>query len=376
MLKAIIVLALVASLSLGVHIPLTKRTVSKLEMDAKKDYLLSEVFGEEMEAAMNSNDHVNLPIKDYSDTQYVAEVTIGNPPQSFQVVPDTGSSDLWVYSSRCYFSISCWLHSYYKARKSDTYHKNGKHFALGYGSGSARGHWSNDDVSFAGLEAENYRFGEVTLVSGLAFIFGHLDGILGLAFDSISTDNYPVFFEAADLEDRSFSFLLGHLDEESYLVAPGVDEDFFEGDLQYHDVIEEKYWSLNMTDIRVAGTSIEGASGFKGVIDSGTSLIAGDKSLINPILAQIGKIDQSCKDLSGHPDVSFEFDGVEYTLTPEDYIVRVKSFLGEACVNGFTAANFGGNFPYLIIGDVLMRKFYTHFDMNNKRVGFAPAVHA
>ncbi|CAI2372525.1 unnamed protein product [Moneuplotes crassus] len=375
MYKAVVVLALLASVSLAVHIPLTKRSISKLEIDAKRSFLQSPEFEQEMESALRSNDQTNLPIKDYTDTQYVAEVTVGNPPQSFMVVPDTGSSDLWIYSSSCYFSLSCYLHNYYKHKRSDTFHKNGKKFYLGYGSGSASGHWSNDEVNFAGLTAEDFRFGEVTSVKGISFIMGHLDGILGLAFNTISTDNFPVFFEAADLEDRSFSFKLGHTDEESFLVAPGVDEDLFTGELQYHNVIEEKYWSLNMTDIKVGGNSIEGAEGYKGVIDSGTSLIVGDQKLIDPILAQIGDIDQTCKDLSGHPDITITFDSVEYTLTPEDYIVRVKSFLGEACVCGFMSAKFATNFPYLIIGDVLMRKYYTHFNMNDKTVGFALANH-
>ena len=51
------------------------------------------------------------------------------------MVFDTGSSNLWVPSTRCK-SIACWLHSRFDATQSSSYKANGTEFAIRYGTGS------------------------------------------------------------------------------------------------------------------------------------------------------------------------------------------------------------------------------------------------
>lgn len=44
---------------------------------------------------------------DYGDFEYVTNITLGTPPQQFVVVPDTGSSNLWVPGLNCKFVEPC-----------------------------------------------------------------------------------------------------------------------------------------------------------------------------------------------------------------------------------------------------------------------------
>jgi len=101
------------------------------------------------------------------NTQYFVDVKIGTPGQVFTMVPDTGSSNLWVYSQKCW-AIPCFTHAKYDSSKSSTYVKNGEKFDITYGSGSISGTVS-EDVAHFGDSTSNMQFGEITSVSGLAF---------------------------------------------------------------------------------------------------------------------------------------------------------------------------------------------------------------
>lgn len=136
-----------------------------------------------------------VKINNYMDAQYYGTVQIGTPAQSFTVIFDTGSSNLWVPSTSCPLTqLACQVHTKFNPKKSSTFEKNGTEFSITYGSGGVSGIWAEDTVAIGGLSATGVTFGQATSLKGISFLASKFDGILGMAFSAISVDNItPVF---------------------------------------------------------------------------------------------------------------------------------------------------------------------------------------
>lgn len=134
-------------------------------------------------------------------------------------MPDTGSSNLWVYASDCH-SIPCMTHDTFNPKNSSTYAADGQAFVIQYGSGGVTGIVDKDDATL-GAGTAMMSFGAVNKVSGPTFYVSKMDGILGLAYNTISVDKLPTFVDQMNIDDKSFSFYMKNNPEESYMILPG-----------------------------------------------------------------------------------------------------------------------------------------------------------
>ncbi|OVA03402.1 Peptidase A1 [Macleaya cordata] len=256
----------------------------------------------------DSGDDTNIDIvalKNYMDAQYFGEIGVGSPPQNFSVIFDTGSSNLWVPSSKC-SSVSCLFHSKYKSSESNTYKKNGKSASLQYGTGAISGFFSEDNVKIGDFAVKNQEFIEATNETGGTFLLAKFDGILGLGFQDISVGNAePVWYNMVKqglVKDPVFSFWFNRnaRDEEEEggeIVFGGVDSNHHKGEHTYVPVTQKGYWQVNYQHFLYLGFC---AGGCSAIADSGTSLLAGPANIIAEINHAIGAsasgpISQECK---------------------------------------------------------------------------------
>lgn len=336
----------------------------------------------------------NVQITDFEDAQYYGPITIGTPGQPFKVVFDTGSSNLWVPSHKCsIFDLACDLHNQYNQEKSSTYIPNGQNFTIQYGSGGEiAGSLANDNVNIGGLEIKNQTFAQITTEKGISWIAAKFDGILGFAFESISVDHVtPVWYNLMSqglVEQPIFGVWLSSNPQGQnggILTLGGLDSARYTGTFTFAPLISETYWEFEVTDFQLAGKSMGWCSGGEkchAIADTGTSLIVGPVKEIGELNTKLGAIQvgaeaifTNCTATANLPSVDVVISGTTFTLTPEDYVLKVSEFGKTICLSGFGGIDLPPNIgPLYILGDVFIRTYYTQFDFKGQKVGFAKAV--
>ncbi|GAA5846218.1 hypothetical protein JCM9279_005863 [Rhodotorula babjevae] len=321
-----------------------------------------------------------VPLTNYLNAQYFSEITLGTPPQSFKVILDTGSANLWVPSTRC-SSIACFLHSKYDATASSTYKANGTEFKIQYGTGSLEGVISNDVMTIGDLEIKKQDFAESTVEPGLTFAFGKFDGILGLAYDTISVQHVvPPFYNMLNqglLDEPVFAFWMGSDPDQGEATFGGVDERHYTGKIDYVPVRRKGYWEVELEKVKFGDETLE-LENTGAAIDTGTSLIALPTDLAEIINRDIGAkkgwngaYTVECSTVPSLPSLTMYFGGKPYQLDSKDYILEVQG----TCMSAFQGLDIPAPMgPIWIVGDVFLRKFYTVYDHGRNAVGFAKSA--
>jgi hypothetical protein len=239
---------------------------------------------------------------------------------------------------------------------------------------------------------------------GLAYALGKFDGILGLAFSSISIDNTPTVFESAikqNIVDQPiFAFYLGD-NGPGELTFGGYDSSKFEGNLTYVKLDAATYWQIKMDSVAFGDRYKTGDdNALTAIVDSGTSLLTGPKKEVAKLANAAGAIPNimgeytiDCKLVPDLPELVITIDGKDYPIPGKDLVMQAQG----TCLFAVMGMDFPKGGPAWILGDVFMvsvptltaaldlshsryltirpsnaqRSYYTVFNYLDETIGFA-----
>jgi len=327
--------------------------------------------------------------------QYLAPVQIGTPPQTVNLNLDTGSSDLWVFSSVTP-DYQREGHAYYDIEKSSTAERlDGHVWSMIYGDGSSSsGHVYFDHVSIGGIDVERQAVEVATRVSPAFAIDKASSGIVGLGFDSInqvSPTPQKTFFSNA-MDDLSLPLFTANLNK----AEPGnynfgfLDETEFIGPISFIDIDPSQgFWQFEATGFSVCGGSASGngtnSTSFvslphTAIADTGTTLLMLPAAIVEAYYAQV----ESARYLSTRGGYAFDCNETlpDLTLHIGTYKAVIPGELmnfapndtddwatAKECYGGLQSSE---NFPFAIYGGIFFKAQFTVFHGGDKKLGFAP----
>jgi len=317
-------------------------------------------------------------------SQFFGTITIGTPPQSFKVLIQTGSSNLWVPSANCNnTNANCFAHNKFSADSSSTYKPNGTEFNILYHTGEVSGYLSIDTVNIGGLNIKNQTFGEaINMVIESPF-----DGFLGLgpsvfAVDGVDPPFYNLFKQGL-IEEPTFSFYLkphSARPEVGEVIFGGSDPKHYKGDFTYVQFIDPLfYWQFEIDGITIGETTVCNEI-ISAITATGDSYISGPTDQVNTINEAIGatlirtgkykgNYKVSCDALPNLPTLAFTIGGKQFELNGNEYIRR---FSHSICLSGFAGLDIPPPYgPLWVLGEAFFGRYYTEFDLENTRIGFA-----
>lgn len=358
-------------------------------------------------------------ITDYRITKkYLGTVNIGTPPQEFEVVYDTGSSDLWVASrSPDARAFRGWKEidgmDMYDSEKSNTSLPvpGSSSWYIGYGTGNVSGFLTRDVAQVGDdreLRAERQVFGEGAKPAAIFYQSGHvIEGIFGLGFQAINVADHwggttlmDTLHAEGRVPRRVFSFYMD--DDEGgdgavFIVGPPEADRYAPHGIAYADVARDngklRTWSVVTDGLMVGSSTVtpwcgDRAGACVALMDTGTDLIVvpapfwadfvraltyGAGSSCEEARTRNDITVLTCGSISGLARVSLQFGGRPMYLHPEQYTKQQQGgryLVGFQKSRGSEELQAGLQYEF-IVGDTLLRHYYAVYDAENGRVGLS-----
>ncbi|KAI0786584.1 aspartic peptidase domain-containing protein [Abortiporus biennis] len=416
-LLSLLALVSLATADQPVHVPLSRRSVHFRNVDGSINTdrlgnhaaLLRGKYGfgisnsTKMVKKRASSAGIGI-INQERDSSYLGSVSLGTPPQTFNVVLDTGSSDFWLASTQC---TSCSIGTpAYDPSKSSSFKQSTN--ALGqaqstnirYGSGEVAGIIAAETVSMGGFTVPSQTMLVATdLSSGL--LDGDAAGIMGLAFSALAATRATPFWEALlngnQLTDPEMSFWLtrevdnARAQQDEFggvFTLGGTNSTLFQGDIEFLDMpaaTQPTFWLLNLSGATVGGKAISLPSSDSplSAIDTGTTLIGGPSASVQAIYAQVPGSQELTGNMAGffaYPctqdiSVAISFGGKTWPISSAD--MNLGSVGNGFCLGGIFDLTLGSNVgsgggnPSWVVGDTFLKNVYSVFRANPPSIGFA-----
>ncbi|KAG7098251.1 hypothetical protein E1B28_000213 [Marasmius oreades] len=393
-----------------VHIPLTVRDVDSGSSDAvNAEHWNSVAEGLQLKYGIgNSNSRrmgrrastADIPMTNQqTDASYFGTVNVGTPSQPFNVILDTGSSDLWLASSAC--SLCDSETPLYDLSKSSSAQNTNRPVSITYGSGQVRGTTVTDNVSIGPFSVSSQTLLAVNVVSS-GLLDGTVSGILGLGFNTISsTRSTPLWQTLAnngDFSSPDMSFwmtrLRGTTNRQTeapggVMTLGGTNSTLFTGDVEFLPAVgQPSFWLLEMKTLTVNGKNVPISTGNNAVsaIDTGTTLIGGPGTDVKAFWAAVpgSNVVSDMPGFFSYPcstdlNVGMSYGGKSWSINPKDMNIGRLSVGSSSCVGGIFDLSRGTNIasggegtPGWVVGATFLKNVYSVFRATNPpQIGFA-----
>jgi saccharopepsin len=208
------------------------------------------------------------------------------------------------------------------------------------------------------------------------------NGLMGMGFPELSTSRTVTPFQnlinQKVVDEPIFAFKLNSKGDRhgGQLTLGGTDPNDYEGEITWLPVTRALYWEVSMENIKLGRFELRDSS--RAIIDTGTSLIACPTYMAEYLNMQINARPTSsglyvveCSSLPKLPKLLINLGGHDFTLSPHEYILKFDN----VCVSVFSGLDLptDDGRPLWILGDAFIRKYYSIFDVGNRRIGLAKA---